>query len=61
MHNELYLDVEKITNIVRKVRIAVYGHSKQVFAHSLNKKTNRLWLTEVETDLQEMRVMREDV
>ena len=70
-HNhELYSHVEKITDTIRKRRIAFYGHltrmsperlTNRIFAYFLNKKTKGPWFNEVEGDLREVGITREDI
>lgn len=70
-HNqELYTRVEKITDVIRKRRISFYGHvtrmkptrlTNRIFTFLQEKKTKGAWFSEVEKDLLEVGITREDI
>ena len=70
-HNhELYTHVEKITDAMRKRRIAFYCHitrmnparlTNRIFTYFLKKKTKGAWFTEVDKDLQELGITTNDI
>lgn len=69
-NDKLYTKIEKISDTMRKRRIAFYSHlvrmkknrlTKQIFDFLQSKKTKSKWFTQVEEDLKELKISGETI
>ena len=69
-NNELYKHIEKITDTIRKRRIAFYGHLQRmnsnrltgrIFRYIRKLKTANTWISETENDIEELQITQEDI
>ena len=69
-NNELYKHIEKITDTIRKRRIAIYGHLQRmnsnkltgrIFKYIKKLKMANIWFSETDSDIEELQITQEDI